>query len=37
MIVNKKDYEIIYDCIVTEQVPPDMIAKYFEDKKFLEY
>ena len=37
MKVNKKDYEVIYDCIVSEQVSPDRIAKYFEDKKFLNY
>ena len=37
MKINKKDYEVIYDCIVSEQVSPDRIAKYFEDKKFLDY
>ena len=37
MKVNKKDYEVIYDCIVSEQVSPDRISKYFEDKKSLNY
>ena len=32
MKVKEKDYEVVYDCIVSEQVPPDMIAKYFEDE-----
>ena len=35
--MNKKFYEIIYDCIVTGQVSPDRIAKYFEDKGFYKY
>ena len=31
--MNKKFYEIIYDCIVTGQVSSDRIAKYFKDKE----
>jgi len=37
MKIKKKDYEAIYDCIVSDQVPPDIINKYFEDEKFLDY
>jgi len=37
MKIKEKDYEVVYDCIVSEQVPPDMIAKYFEDENFLDY
>ena len=35
--MNKKFYEIIYDCIVTGQVSSDRIAKYLEDKGFYKY
>ena len=35
--MNKKFYEIIYDCIVTGQVSSDRIAKYLEDKIFYKY
>ena len=35
--MNKKFYEIIYDCIVTGQVPVDVINEYFQDKGFHEY
>ena len=35
--MNKKFYEIIYDCIVTGQVSSDRIAKYFKDKGFYKY
>ena len=37
MKVKEKDYEVVYDCIVSDLVPPEMIAKYFEDEKFLDY
>ena len=30
MKVKEKDYEVVYDCIVSDQVPPEMIAKYFQ-------
>jgi len=35
--MNKKFYEIIYDCIVTGQVSSDRIAKYLKDKSFYKY
>ena len=35
--MNKKDYESIYDCIVTGQVSSDRIAKYLKDKSFHAY
>ena len=37
MKVKEKDYEDIYDCIVTDQVPPDVINEYFQDKNFHRY
>lgn len=35
--IKKKDYEDIYDCIVTDQVSPDQTAKYLDDKGFYKY
>jgi len=35
--LHKKDYESIYDCIVSDQVSPDRINNYFQDKKFYKY
>ena len=35
--MNKKFYEIIYDCIVTGQVSSDRIAKYLKNKGFYKY
>ena len=35
--MNKKFYEIIYDCIVSGQVSSDRIAKYLKDKSFYKY
>ena len=37
MEINKELYEAIYFCIVTEQVPPHRIYKYFQDDGFYEY
>jgi len=37
VLMNKKFYEIIYDCIVTGQVSSDRIAKYLKDKSFYKY
>ena len=37
MKVKKEDYENIYDCIVTGQVPPDVINDYFQAKNFHRY
>ena len=35
--MDKKFYEIIYDCIVSGQVSSDRIALYLKDKKFHTY
>ena len=35
--MDKKFYEIIYDCIVSGQVSSDRIAKYLKDKNFYKY
>jgi len=35
MKVKEKDYEVVYDCIVSDQVPPEMIAKYREELSSL--
>ena len=35
--MDKKFYEIIYDCIVSGQVSSDRIAKYLKDKVFYKY
>ena len=35
--VNKKEYEDIYDCIVSDQVPPKETAEYLEDMEFYKY
>ena len=35
--MDKKFYEIIYDCIVSGQVSSDRIAKYLKDKGFYAY
>ena len=35
--MNKKFYEIIYDCIVSGHVSSDRIAKYLKDKGFYKY
>ena len=35
--MNKKFYEIIYDCIASGQVSSDRIAKYLKDKGFYAY
>ena len=35
--MDKKFYEIIYDCIVSGQVSSDRIAKYLKDKGFYKY
>ena len=37
MKVKEKDYEDIYWCIVTDQVPAEIINEYFEDKNFHRY
>ena len=35
--MDKKFYEIIYDCIASGQVSSDRIAKYLKDKSFYAY
>jgi len=35
--VKKEEYEDIYDCIVSDQVPPNETAEYLEDKGFYKY
>ncbi len=37
MKVKEKDYEDIYWCIVTDQVPSEIINQYFEDRNFYRY
>ena len=37
MKIKEKDYEDIYWCIVTDQVPAEIINEYFEDKNFYRY
>ena len=31
--VKKEEYEDLYHCIVSDQVPADEIAEYFEDEE----
>ena len=35
--IKKSEYENLYDCIRTEQVPPDQVAYWFTDKKFFKW
>jgi len=35
--VKTKDFKTIMECITSDQVPPNTIALYFEDKKFYQY
>ena len=35
--LKKEQYEDIYDCIVSDQVPPNEMAKYLEDMSFYKY
>ena len=35
--IKKKDYQDYYDVIVTDQCPPEDIAYWFSDLKFLEW
>ena len=37
MKVDRIAYEDLADCIRSEQVPPNVIAEYFEDKKFYKW
>jgi hypothetical protein len=35
--IKRNEYENLYDCIRTDQVPPDHVAYWFSDKKFFEW
>jgi hypothetical protein len=35
--LSEDKYEDIYDCIVSDQVPPRETAEYLEDKGFYKY
>ena len=35
--IKKSEYENLYDCIRTDQVPPDQIAYWFTDEKFFKW
>ena len=37
MIVNREDYEVLGECIVTDQVPAALVADYFDDDKFKKW
>jgi spermidine synthase len=34
---KKKDYEHLYDCIVSDQVSPQETAEYLDDMEFYKY
>ncbi len=35
--VDKKDYELLGECIVSDQVPASLIAQYFNDDAFKKW
>ena len=37
MRIDKEDYEVLGECIVTDQVPPNLIADYFTDERFKKW
>ena len=37
MIVNREDYEVLGECIVTAQVQAALVAGYFDDAKFKKW
>jgi len=37
MIIKKKDYKLIAECITSDQVSSNAIAFYFKNKKFKQY
>ncbi len=37
MRVDKKDYEVLGECIVSDQVPASLIAQYFNDDAFKKW
>ena len=36
-LIKQSEYEDIYDCIVSDQVPHEDVAQYLEDKNFYKY
>ena len=37
MRIDKEDYEVLGECIVTDQVPAALIADYFTDERFKKW
>jgi hypothetical protein len=37
MRIDKQDYEILGECIVTDQVPASLMADYFTDERFKKW
>ena len=35
--IKKDEYSNLYDCILTDQVPPDQVAYWFSDEKFFNW
>ena len=35
--IKKEEYENLYDCIRTDQVPPDQVAYWFTNKQFYNW
>ena len=35
--IKKSEYENLYDCIRTDQVPPDQVAYWFTNKQFYNW
>jgi hypothetical protein len=35
--IKKSEYENLYDCIRTDQVPPDQVAYLFTNKQFYNW
>ena len=35
--IDKEDYEVLGECIVTDQVPAALIAAYFTDERFKKW
>ena len=35
--LKKSEYENVAECIVSDQVTPQDVAEYFEDKKFYKF
>ena len=37
MRIDKQDYEVLGECIVSDQVPASLIAQYFDDDAFKKW